>query len=178
MNSCFSMPSPSAIHGKNFGYIEAPVSISIANVSCDNPAWGNDGQVTCQPQQDVVGYKNMTILAARQVRTRRGAPACQSALLPPPFSDVACRLLPSTSTTFRATCSSSARRATMASQASCACCAPLARGALASSSVWIECRCAGLPGGGTGADLPPLGRSSPAAAGAALLLALQPHRPR
>lgn len=75
VNSYLPVPPPLAIHGKNFGYIEAPVSISIANVSCDNPTWGNDGQVTCQPQQDVVGYKNMTILAARQVRTWRGAPA-------------------------------------------------------------------------------------------------------
>lgn len=36
--------------GKYFGYIGAPVSINISNMSCLNAAWGNDGMVTCQPQ--------------------------------------------------------------------------------------------------------------------------------
>lgn len=36
--------------GKYFGYIPAPVTINIGNLSCLNAVWGNDGMVTCQPQ--------------------------------------------------------------------------------------------------------------------------------
>jgi hypothetical protein len=42
------------------------VSISVGNASCREAAWGNDGLISCTPQEDVVGSKNVSIWAARR----------------------------------------------------------------------------------------------------------------
>lgn len=62
--------------GKNFGFDSSlPVSITIGNISCLSPTWLNDGLVTCASVRDVVGPKNVSILAANQT-----APVTLSAL--------------------------------------------------------------------------------------------------
>lgn len=56
------------INGKNFGGVASDVLIYIGDRFCNESTWQNDGLVTCRPQEDVVGNKNVTLWAARRVR--------------------------------------------------------------------------------------------------------------
>lgn len=57
---------PQTFRGKNFGGLPLPVTISIGDLACGSAAWQSDFAATCTTARDVVGPKNVSILAANQ----------------------------------------------------------------------------------------------------------------
>lgn len=64
--------------GSNFGISRGPVSIVVGGLPCDGASWLNDGAITCTLRPDVVGAKNVTILAAN-----RSGPVFKDTMLDP-----------------------------------------------------------------------------------------------
>ena len=66
------------ISGRNFGFTATPVQVTVGGLPCDGAAWGNDARLTCTLRADVVGTKNVSILAAN-----RTVPVFKDALIDP-----------------------------------------------------------------------------------------------
>lgn len=54
------------LNGHNYGVVRSPVVIFISGQECHDAAWQDDQTIACTAQPDVVGPKNMTILAANR----------------------------------------------------------------------------------------------------------------
>ena len=54
------------IRGLNFGWQQNDVLVTIGGMECMNAQWQNDGLIRCSKLEDVVGPKNLTVLAANR----------------------------------------------------------------------------------------------------------------
>lgn len=67
--------------GSNFGLVPTPVSIMVGGLPCDDSSWLNDATVSCALRPDVVGAKNVSIMAAN-----RSVPVFKDSWLDPKVS--------------------------------------------------------------------------------------------
>jgi hypothetical protein len=67
-NTPSALGEPVMIRGKNFGWERSPVTITISGLECNDPQWLNDGALSCTPQPDVVGPKNVSVLVANRTQ--------------------------------------------------------------------------------------------------------------
>lgn len=51
-----------SFRGKNFGFEATPLAITMNDKPCLRPGWTSDAVLTCEPDEDVVGPKNVSIL--------------------------------------------------------------------------------------------------------------------